>query len=62
MIACICKAITEKDIEQCIKDCSHFTNKDVLQCLNIGSSCGICKKEVEQIIDKIRNELCQKNC
>lgn len=62
MIACICKAITEKDIKDCITDCSHFSNKDVLHCLKIGSSCGICKKEVEQIIDKIRIEVCQENC
>lgn len=62
MIACICNAITCQNIRDCISDCEHIETNEVFECLNIGSSCGICKKEVEQMIDKIKEQLCQENC
>ena len=40
MYICICKGITEKDIENAM--ITHQNSKDVLKALGVGSDCGTC--------------------
>lgn len=47
MYVCICKGITEKDIESAM--ITHQNTKDVLKTLGVGSDCGTC------LVDAIEN-------
>ncbi len=47
MYVCICKGITEKDIENAM--ITHQNSKDVLKTLGVGSDCGTC------LLDAIEN-------
>lgn len=47
MYVCICKGITEKDIESAM--ITHQNTKDVLKNLGVGSDCGTC------LVDAIEN-------
>lgn len=40
MYICVCKAITEDDLEKAVREC-HST-KEVLSKLGVGSECGVC--------------------
>ncbi len=47
MYVCICKGISEKDIEDAM--ITHQNTKDILKILGVGSDCGTC------LIDAIEN-------
>jgi bacterioferritin-associated ferredoxin len=47
MYVCICKGISEKDIENAM--ITHQNSKDILKTLGVGSDCGTC------LIDAIEN-------
>lgn len=49
MYVCICKGITDKDIENAV--ITHSNTKDVLKSLGVGTDCGQC---VLEAIDLIR--------
>ncbi|MCT4642112.1 MAG: (2Fe-2S)-binding protein [Bacteriovoracaceae bacterium] len=40
MYVCICKGISEKDIERAM--ITHQNTKDILKSLGVGSDCGTC--------------------
>lgn len=41
MYACICNQITEKELEETLKQ-SHGNVNETVRKLNLGSSCGVC--------------------
>lgn len=47
MYVCICKGISEKDIENAM--ITHQNSKDILKSLGVGSECGTC------LLDAIEN-------
>ena len=52
MYVCICKGITEKQLQEVItsRPAHHHNSKDILKALGIGSDCGTC---VEDAINSI---------
>lgn len=51
MYICICKAITDSQIETAIADGIN-TRKALHQCLGVGSDCGKCNRHVRELINK----------
>ncbi|MAX66149.1 MAG: (2Fe-2S)-binding protein [Bacteriovoracaceae bacterium] len=53
MYICICKAITDKQLEEAQK--SSKTIREVCNNLGLGSECGACMQEAVQMIKKANN-------
>jgi bacterioferritin-associated ferredoxin len=53
MYVCICKGITDKDIEKAV--ITHSNTKEVLRSLGVGSDCGQCVIEAIDLIRQNRN-------
>ncbi|WAK04213.1 (2Fe-2S)-binding protein [Methylobacter sp. YRD-M1] len=51
MYVCICKAVTDSQIQAAIEKgiCSH---KQLVQCFGVGKDCGKCSKEVNAMIKR----------
>ena len=50
MYVCICKAITDKQLEDAQKSAQSI--REVCQNLGLGSDCGACMQEAVQLIQK----------
>lgn len=50
MYVCLCKAITERQLESAIKE-GLCTRKQLFECLGVGGDCGKCNKEVFQMLN-----------
>jgi bacterioferritin-associated ferredoxin len=55
MYICICKGITEKQVQDAIAVRQNSGTKEILKSLGIGSDCGTCIEDAIQI-------LIQENC
>ncbi len=45
MYVCICKGITEKQIQEAITSRSSHNPKEILKALGVGSDCGTCVED-----------------
>ena len=43
MYICVCKAITDKQVEEAAKSCSNYN--EVFKRLGVGSDCGMCLQD-----------------
>jgi bacterioferritin-associated ferredoxin len=50
MYICVCKAVTDKEIEKIIDE-EQLTYKELIKRLNIANQCGRCNKEIKILID-----------
>ncbi len=50
MYVCICKGITQKQLEDAVSVRKGQSSKDVLRALGVGSDCGTC---VEDAVEKL---------
>lgn len=53
MYVCICKAITDKQLEDAQK--SSMSLREVCNNLGLGSECGACIQEAVEIVNKSKN-------
>lgn len=52
MYVCICKGITEKQIQEAVTSRSTNNPKEILKALGVGSDCGTCVEDaVKSLID-----------
>ncbi len=51
MYICVCKAITDTQIQTAINDGMN-TRKALHQCLGVGSDCGKCNRHVRELVNK----------
>ena len=53
MYVCICKGITEKQIQEAVTSRSSNNPKDILKSLGVGSDCGTCVEDaVKTLLDQ----------
>jgi bacterioferritin-associated ferredoxin len=51
MYVCICKGITQKQVEEAVSARKGQSSKDIMRALGIGSDCGTCVEDaVEQML------------
>lgn len=56
MYVCICKGITQKQLEEAVNSRKGQSAKDVLRLLGIGSDCGTCIEDAaEQMLQSSNN-------
>lgn len=56
MYVCICKGITQKQLEEAVNSRKGQSAKDVLKLLGIGSDCGTCVEDAaEQMLQSSNN-------
>lgn len=48
MYICICKGITQKQLEDAVNSRQGLSTKDVLKALGIGSDCGTCVEDAAE--------------
>ena len=51
MYVCICKGITDKDIQSLVREQGVGSLRELKQHLPLGSQCGTCTKVAQNIID-----------
>ncbi|MCF7970947.1 MAG: (2Fe-2S)-binding protein [Methylococcaceae bacterium] len=51
MYICICKAVTDSQIQTAIDDGIN-TRKALYQCLGVGSDCGKCNRHVRELVNR----------
>ncbi|WP_080523755.1 (2Fe-2S)-binding protein [Methyloprofundus sedimenti] len=49
MYICICKAVTDQQLETAISQ-GLCTRKQLIQCFGVGRDCGKCNKDVHQLL------------
>ena len=55
MYICICNAITERDVRECVrKGCCSMNDLSVE--LGVGTGCGRCRPAAKEILDETRQE------
>jgi bacterioferritin-associated ferredoxin len=53
MYVCICKGITEKQIQEAVNSRNSNNPKEILKSLGVGSDCGTCVEDaVKTLLDK----------
>lgn len=53
MYICICKGITDKQIQEAVSTRNSSSPKDILKALGIGSDCGTCIEDaIKTLIDQ----------
>lgn len=52
MYVCICKGITDKDIQDAVRNQGVGSLRELKQHLPVGSECGTCTRVAQTIIDK----------
>ncbi|MCX7726503.1 MAG: NifU family protein, partial [Chitinispirillaceae bacterium] len=55
-IVCKCFNVTEKEIEDAVRENNLTTIEDVTNFTKAGGACGKCHQDIQNIIDKIRKE------
>ncbi len=55
MYVCVCKAVTDKQIQQAI-DNGACTRKQLYQCTGAGDVCGKCSNHIREMLDTNRPE------
>ncbi len=56
MYICICKGITEKQVQEAITSRSSNNPKDILKALGVGSDCGTCVEDaVKTLLDQAKH-------
>jgi len=51
MFVCVCHGITDKQIEQAVRENGVGNMRELKRGLNVGSSCGTCVQMAQNIID-----------
>ncbi|WP_286234506.1 (2Fe-2S)-binding protein [Thalassotalea sediminis] len=51
MFVCICNGITDKNIQEVVRNKGAGTMRELKKHLNIGKDCGSCVKAAQQVID-----------
>ncbi|MBY0515584.1 MAG: (2Fe-2S)-binding protein [Bacteriovoracaceae bacterium] len=52
MYVCICKGITQKQVEEAVASRKGQSTKDIMRSLGVGSDCGTCVEDaIEQMLD-----------
>ncbi|MGR9051900.1 MAG: (2Fe-2S)-binding protein [Gammaproteobacteria bacterium] len=49
MYVCICKAVTENQLETAIKE-GLCTRRQLFECFGVGGDCGKCKKDIHVML------------
>lgn len=55
MIVCICKGVSDRDINAAI-EAGSSTVRDVSRCSRAGTDCGACVQQVRSILQKRRRQ------
>jgi len=55
MYVCICKAVTERQIGEAIRS-GACTRKEIAACLDAGTACGKCNREIRNLLRLARAE------
>jgi bacterioferritin-associated ferredoxin len=55
MYVCICKAITDKQLEDAQKSCKSM--REICNNLGLGSECGACIQDAVDFVNKSKNNL-----
>lgn len=50
MYVCICKAVTDSQLETAINE-GLCTRRQLFECFGVGSDCGKCNKEIRELIN-----------
>jgi bacterioferritin-associated ferredoxin len=51
MYVCLCKGITDKDIQQLVREKGVGSMRELKEHLPVGSQCGTCTKVAQNVID-----------
>lgn len=51
MYVCVCKAVTDKQIKAAIEE-GYCSRNQLKQCLGVGSVCGKCRRDVDQLVNE----------
>ncbi|OAI00458.1 MULTISPECIES: (2Fe-2S)-binding protein [Methylomonas] len=51
MYVCVCKAVTDSQLDAAI-DSGLCSRKQLVQCFGVGGDCGKCNKDITQILDR----------
>jgi len=51
MYVCICKAVTDGQIRQAIRE-GACTRRELAQCLHVGRDCGKCNADVRDLLNR----------
>lgn len=54
MYICVCKAVTDSQLELAIND-GKCTRRQLFECFGVGSDCGKCNKEIRDLIKQKRD-------
>ena len=55
MYICLCKGITEKQLQEAIGQRKNMQAKDILKILGLGSDCGTCIDEaIQNVLEQTR--------
>ena len=54
MYICLCNAITERDIRNCVED-GACSMRELESCLGVGTNCGRCKPAAREILNESRS-------
>ena len=49
MYVCICKAVTDRQLELAIND-GLCTRRQLFECFGVGSDCGKCNKDIRELL------------
>jgi len=55
MYICLCNAVTEHDIQACVRE-GACSLSDLQQCLDVGTCCGRCAPAARQVLRELRGE------
>jgi bacterioferritin-associated ferredoxin len=56
MYVCVCKAVTDREVEQAI-DAGACTVADVTRACGAGGDCGACRGMIDDMLEERRGEL-----
>lgn len=51
MYVCICRAVTDREIQGCVRDGAR-SMRELRRCLGVGTQCGKCALRVRAILDE----------
>lgn len=55
MYVCVCSAVTDSDIDYCLKENFNITNEEILERLHVAQACQTCLESLEEQIAQARS-------
>ncbi|MBI4292907.1 MAG: (2Fe-2S)-binding protein [Betaproteobacteria bacterium] len=55
MYICLCNAVTENDIQACVRE-GACSLSDLQRCLGVGTCCGRCTHAARQVLHELRDD------